>query len=467
MRLLIAACFTFALTSAHAQIPPPGTWKTTNAHEGYAASGQGDPWNEAGATVSARSQRDAAGKYGGAISAVDAAPLHQRRVVMSAQLSADAGTAGAAIWLRADGPGGRLAFVTSGTQPIDGGKAPVAREISLVVPPQATQLVYGLIFNGNGAARAETLKLRAEDVPASSARTDTRQAGNAGASAAQVLESALRIVRENALKADAVDWTGAPPRLRAGIDPNGPAQDAHAAVRLLLKQLGDGHSFLLDAGSAEQQYRSGNATEPARVEIIGAGLGYVLLPGFSGRGEEAMRQFSTAVSSDIAHLAAQADKGWIIDLRRNSGGNMWPMLAALRPLLGTEKLGSSRRRDGEEKPWQLDADAAAAKLPDLRGARVAVLIGNATSSAGEAVATAFRGRPDTRLFGASTDGRATMNSSYALPDGSLLQLTTALMVDRTGAVVAGKLQPDEETASVSHGPDPALEAARAWLAQSR
>lgn len=465
MRLLTTALLCVVLTGAHAQVPPPGTWKTTNAHEGYVASGQGDPWSATGATVSARSQRDATGKFGGAIGAVAAAPLRQQRVVMSAQISADAGTAGAAIWLRADGPDGRLLFATSGTLPVDGGNAPAAREISLVVPPQATLLVYGLVFNGNGAARAESLKLRAQDAPAGTAQADARLAGNADVSAAQVLESALRIVRENALRADTVDWTGAPARLRAGIDPNGPAQDAHAAVRLLLKQLGDNHSFLLDSAAAEQQRRGGGPTEPARVELIGAGLGYILLPGFSGRGEDAARQFSAAVSGDIARLAAQADKGWIIDLRRNSGGNMWPLLAALRPLLGAEKLGSSRLRSGEEKPWQLDADDTAAALPDLRGARAAVLIGSATSSAGEAVATAFRGRPGTRLFGEATDGRATMNSSYPLPDGSLLQLATALMVDRTGAAVTGRLEPDETLPRVPDGPDTAREAARRWLAQ--
>lgn len=460
MRPLLAALLAFALTSAHARIPPPGTWKTTNAHEGYVATGQGDPWSEAGADVSVRSQRDAAGKIGGAISAVAAAPLHQRRVVMSARVSADAGSVGAAIWLRADGPNGRLVFVTSGTQPVDGGKPPAAREISLVVPPQATQLVYGLVFNGNGAARAEAVKLRAEDAPAP-AQSDSAQTN---VSAAQVLEAALRIVRENALKAGTIDWNSVPPRLRAGIDPNGPAQDAHATVRLLLKQLDDGHSFLLDAGAAEQHQRSGTATEPARVDVLDAGLGYVLMPGFSGRGEEAMRQFSAIISRDIARLAPQVKQGWIVDLRHNSGGNMWPMLAALRPLLGADTPGSSRRRDGEEKPWQLAPDPNA-NLPDLRNARVAVLIGTATSSAGEAVATAFRGRPGTRFFGAPSDGRATMNSSYPLPDGSLLQLTTAWMVDRTGSVVSGALQPDEFTGLASSGSDPTVEAAKAWLSR--
>ncbi|MGV9658891.1 S41 family peptidase [Streptomyces koyangensis] len=56
---------------------------------------------------------------------------------------------------------------------------------------------------------------------------------------------------------------------------------------------------------------------------------------------------------------------------------------------------------------------------------VAVLTGPRTASAGEAVAIAFRERPDTRTFGDPTSGVPTANAPYPLSDGALVVLTTA------------------------------------------
>jgi len=48
------------------------------------------------------------------------------------------------------------------------------------------------------------------------------------------------------------------------------------------------------------------------------------------------------------HSCASADRddliGWIVDLRGNGGGNMWPMLAGVGPVLGEGVVGSSSIR---------------------------------------------------------------------------------------------------------------------------
>jgi C-terminal processing protease CtpA/Prc len=98
---------------------------------------------------------------------------------------------------------------------------------------------------------------------------------------------------------------------------------------------------------------------------------------------------------------------------------------------------------------------------------VAVLIGPQTASSGEATALAFVGRPDTRLFGTTTAGYTTGNSTFVLFDGSALNLATVAMADRTDTTHMGGIAPDEaartDWATYGSADDPAIQAATEWL----
>ena len=102
---------------------------------------------------------------------------------------------------------------------------------------------------------------------------------------------------------------------------------------------------------------------------------------------------------------------------------------------------------------------------------VAVLTGSLTSSSGEAVVTAFSGRPVTRSFGKATKGHSTANRGYRLSDGALLVLAVSTFADRTGILYGGKIEPDEfidgsDPWKADAGQnDPAIEAGVAWLTE--
>jgi C-terminal processing protease CtpA/Prc len=98
-----------------------------------------------------------------------------------------------------------------------------------------------------------------------------------------------------------------------------------------------------------------------------------------------------------------------------------------------------------------------------------VLTGPRTASSGEFVTIAFRGRPRTRSFGLPTAGLSTSNSTFPLPDGSMILLTTAVGADRTGTRYGTEIEPDEVVDGVEPawpGDDPTLAAAVRWLKQS-
>jgi len=134
---------------------------------------------------------------------------------------------------------------------------------------------------------------------------------------------------------------------------------------------------------------------------------------------------------------------------------MFPMLAGVGPILGEGTAGyffepergffpEFGYRRGAALAGQTPVTEVAAPYDLLRpGPRVAVITSRRTASSGEAIAVAFRGRPNTRSFGSPTCGVPTANQGFRLSDGGVLLLTTAFDADRTRRVYNEPLVPDE------------------------
>lgn len=252
-------------------------------------------------------------------------------------------------------------------------------------------------------------------------------------------------------------------------------QETWPAVRAALASLGDNHSALLtpDQGPHPASleaiaYPPGARTLPSGALIEDA-LAYLWIPGHAGGDHEADAAFADALQTLIFKLASEAPCGWIVDLRENPGGNMWPMLAGLEPLIGDGRVGAFKPPTGAPTHWWVDdgaagsgdaAQAASRYAVTIEGPRpvVAVLTGPTTASSGEAVAVAFRGRPDARSFGEPTFGVSTGNRGFRLDDGALMFVTASRFADRDGQVYGGKVVPDEAVVA-----ERALPAAATWL----
>ncbi|MCS3656530.1 S41 family peptidase [Salinibacter ruber] len=301
------------------------------------------------------------------------------------------------------------------------------------------------------------------------------------------LNRALVAMRYASLRRDSLDW---PALRRAAFDEARGArtpEDTYPALRLALDRLKDGHSFFDPPGdaspTADAAPDSGEATAPAPDEwptarsvtaSDGARLGYVHVPKVMGPGEQA---YADSLRGAVRALTSNAPPcGWIVDVRGNVGGSMWPMLAGLGPVIGPGRLGASVEASGDRRPWFYDDGRAGAvylggwyrnvsvevEAPPHRldppHPPVAVLTDSRTASAGEAVAVAFRGRRNARSFGASTAGKTTSNQTVYLPDGARLFVTAAVYADRTGRVYGGPLAPDVRSTAPEAD-------ARSWLAQ--
>jgi C-terminal processing protease CtpA/Prc len=179
---------------------------------------------------------------------------------------------------------------------------------------------------------------------------------------------------------------------------------------------------------------------------------------FFGMHRESMHAYVRALWADVARAETSDACAYIVDLRRNRGGNMWPNLLALQPLLGVGNVGAFRSRDDSVAEWGLEAARATlagttviavtdppASMEAAATRPVAVLLGAETASSGEAIAIAFRARPSTRSFGYHTYGATTANTPFTLKDSAAVNLAIADSVDRAGAGYAPFVAPDEET----------------------
>jgi len=424
----------------------------------------------AGATLTLRAHDRASHGRASLTLTLPADTLRGRRVQLSGAVRTRGVQSGAMMLLRADSATQMLTFERTEAHSGDSDWSTVSLGIPL--EPAATSVAVELHLIGGGIVEARNLRLASQTLPGTTAPMSE--------AAQRMLDSALVIAKTHSLWRDTVTWSVVEPAVRHLAAGAARPQDVYSAIRMLLRRLGDGHSTFVPAptpplGSARATSpprpaaSTPTAARPAPAVRVDGSVGYIAIPGFSGADSAAMSKFAAVAHSAMLHGSDAARCGWIVDLRENRGGNMWPMLAALRPLLGTAAVGAFVGPGAERGSEWIAGSRVHAPMPRelerLHTSRVAVLHGPRTTSSGEAVAIAFRGREATRSFGQATRGLSTSNDMFPLPDGSTMVMTDQFFADRTGARYGGVVRPDVIVEDGS-GDKATLVAARTWLERS-
>lgn len=312
-------------------------------------------------------------------------------------------------------------------------------------------------------------------------------------------DQAIALVRGHALAADHVDWNAASADLHRAAEGAHDPFDLYPALVALLDRLGDQHSFLqLGAERAaayqaakghpfqvapdhhplvERAYVGRGEATAADVVRGRAHLRTIVVPAFSGN-RAAIDAFAATLYREV--VGGPPACGYVLDFRGNTGGNMWPMIAGLGPLLGNGVFGAFLSPGAHERIFHEDGRAGIrpdggeeqvvvtlagwTAHPALAAAPVVVLIDGGAASSGEIVPILFVGRPNTRFVGTPTYGSTTGTEGFQLPDGANLVIATSALADRTGRDYPGSLDPDETIRSPAGGPDAQMAAAQAWLA---
>jgi len=233
----------------------------------------------------------------------------------------------------------------------------------------------------------------------------------------------------------------------------------HDAIRFAVADLNDPHAgFGIDPDSVSSVHADSSAAGgvvellPMTSRMIAEEIAYVDVPRIGWPVGAIAHAYAQNLQDVIGRLSEQQPCGWIVDVRRNTGGNMWPMIAGAGPLLGEGEVGYFVDRYGDRLPWTYrDGTASVDTISTRAGSEpvriantppVAVLTSSRTASAAEALVVAFRGRPDTRAFGRPTAGAATSPEYFEFGGGAWLSLSTHYFADRTGTVYRSAIEPD-------------------------
>ena len=319
--------------------------------------------------------------------------------------------------------------------------------ISLVCPMNAIKMKVGAILYGKGKAWVKNYKVTLKSIAGRKANKLAKK----------YITPACDTISKNSLLRDSIDIKSLK---EIALKIAGSAKkysDCYLAINYLLESLrpyGDHHSFFMKADEVVNWENNGSSVskiEYPSYRVI-KDCGYILVPPFHGGNQNLMVAYADSLQQAIKKMENLGIKGWIIDLRQNTGGNMEPMIAGLGPLFSSSKLGSLVDVNNKAEAWYYKDGkyfgdgylgwsvsspvTVSSKLP------IAVLTSNQTGSSGEIVTISFIGNARTKSFGQPTWGLTTGNGSFNLSDGSRMFLASTIMADRNGRQYTSSIKPD-------------------------
>jgi carboxyl-terminal processing protease len=298
------------------------------------------------------------------------------------------------------------------------------------------------------------------------------------------LDHALSLMRSRAVYTPAGGWTEVTARARKMAAWAKTPADTYPAIEYVIGRLQDEgdhfHAVFLDPEASKGELKlqsSPGQTPPPTVSLAAPRIGLVMLPSIlSSPASADGRRYTRGALLAVSALRRRADIcGRIVDVRGDQGGDMFPMLLAVGPILGSGRVVGFTAK-GKRPVWgskgqnRLSGAGRTARAPieiaDFEPApAVAVLSSPTTVSSGEDVAVAFRGRARTRSFGGPTGGATNSPGTYRLADGATIRFASYWDTDRTGRIYRKPIAPD--VAVTPDWSDRPVRSAASWLRSTR
>lgn len=287
--------------------------------------------------------------------------------------------------------------------------------------------------------------------------------------AAAYLEEFVALLQRYSVKRFSIDWKAFRADVLAAAGPAQSTSETVPGIRRALALLGDGHSVYIPTRGTPVGAPTKTCDAPLATRPATSNVGYVRVRQFAGSPAQATL-YAQQLHDSIRVADRDGIAGWIVDLRGNSGGNVYPMIAGIGPIIGDGVLGYFLDADNVFTPFSYSEGVSSYADEQMHqvsavyhlkrpNPRVAVLTDGWVASSGEAIAVAFRGRPNTRSFGTATCGLSTGNATYFLSDASRVVVTVSTMADRTRRAYGDIIVPDEVIANSGD----AIARAISWL----
>ncbi|WP_164503696.1 S41 family peptidase [Pleionea sediminis] len=262
---------------------------------------------------------------------------------------------------------------------------------------------------------------------------------------ASIIDEVISLAKKHSYKSDSINWEQAKQTITqrcANKEVN-----TQCVLNNLLTVINDQHSFIATS-SKNSSCEIGDSFQPNG--WLEQKIAYIEIPSLMCGDPVKQNLYIRTHLKLIAELDSQEPEYWVIDLRGNRGGHMWPMLSVASVFLNTQTAGYAIKnnqkmfgwwaKEGEVGVYQ-NTHAGQFTAIDIKKP-VVVLINKETGSAAEATAISFIGREQTLIAGKQSKGLATMNQPFNLSDGSRLMLATAYFASRNLDTFPDGVTPD-------------------------
>lgn len=190
-------------------------------------------------------------------------------------------------------------------------------------------------------------------------------------------------------------------------------------------------------------------------QMINKTIGYIRIPGNDDFAFKKVDSIANDITEHINKINTAVLKGWIIDLRMNTGGNMYPILLGLKEFIGNENIvfgGFKNSKSETSGQWEIKNGKMLIDGIELSRQKqlkssiredipIVILTSCYTASAGEMTAISLIGRKNTYVVGEPTAGYTTAVQGFTINNDAGLNLATDYVFDRNLKIYKNSITP--------------------------
>ena len=153
----------------------------------------------------------------------------------------------------------------------------------------------------------------------------------------EYVDNAIEIIEKNSIRKDSININNIREQAYLKLKNANTIEDCHTIIKFILKELKDNHSQFLEKSEIEHLDKTPDKLNnffTFKGEILDEKIGYLEVKGFLNSNSASETIYADSLQELIKSIDSKNITGWIVDLRQNTGGNCWPMLAGLGPLIG-------------------------------------------------------------------------------------------------------------------------------------
>ncbi|MBK7667495.1 MAG: S41 family peptidase [Sphingobacteriaceae bacterium] len=290
-----------------------------------------------------------------------------------------------------------------------------------------------------------------------------------------LVDGVLQKAKETSMYSSTINWDSLNKQVHLKAESANTIQELKPAFELLLNSLRDHHGKIINAKDYSYvawftDYKNRRHIDNRKFDtdiwkivndtalkfeykLLNDGIGYLKIVGIGATVDNTKE--AEKIRNAVIKLSKNKANGWIVDLRYNGGGNMYPMVTGLGTLIGDGIVGKlvSASKDtlfhwkiinGNFIYDVLDVITLKNNPKFKTSPKVAVLTSRWTVSSGEVLATCFKGRPNTKFFGEATGGFTTNNNWEIINEQLILNISTGIYCDRNGIIYDKNIPVDVE-----------------------